>query len=836
MEQTRFTVGKWMLAIGVVGAALALGAVDRRVMCVVVLIVTVGAALALSSVDPFRPRTCASLLLYVAIGLLAFTILQTVPLPAAVARALSPHAADIWDRCLRPLGERGPSWHPLTVDPPATHVEIVRGAAYLVTFMGSLAVARTRAGARFLVRVLIVGGIVLALGAIAHPALGLDKVYGVVRPKTQVGMIGPLLNSNHSGGYVNIALLLLASSALSRTAVVPRFAAGIGAFALVAFELWNASRGAVGSMAVGLVALVLLHWRRRGHVAISTTGIAAGIVAMGGIGMLVLGWFEASAHGMADTSLSKLRVGLRAIQTMVPAYPFFGAGRGAFEAAFPEYMNFPREGFVVFTKPENLVAQWSCEWGVVVAAAAGVVILVALRPRNAVARGEVALGPWVALAVLGLQNLVDFSSEIPGMMLALVVCAAIVTSGAAHRAVDEASERASLAYKPRDLIAAVAVVAVASVATLFERAELLVDEKPRVHAAAADTNIPHDALVAILRQAMLAHPAEPYFAFAGASRALYDRQDVLPWIERTLERAPVYAPAHLVLARSLRGRSPAHARVEYRIACEERLGASARELRPLISSIDDALEVVPPGLAGVDTLDALAALVASSQPATRERIDAEIQRRAPGRTTVTLRMAQEAYEDAVSPEAAPWCVPAACLTVARGRAAEAENAAPQEYEGYALSAKLMVESGDANGGIRHLRAACATATDRNDCLLELATLGARVHSPDTSADIDALAREGCVTEGPCVQNLLAAANLEKQRHNNNRALVFLRRATERDPDRVDAQEALAAQASASGLHNEAASTYERLARSHPTVPKYAALAAHERELTALAPK
>ena len=77
---------------------------------------------------------------------------------------------------------------------------------------------------------------------------------------------------------------------------------------------------------------------------------------------------------------------------------------------------------------------------------------------------------------------------------------------------------------------------------------------------------PEDAAAtARLRRAVADHPAEPYFMYLGARLALGHKASVIPWVNATLERAPVYPPVHLLLARSLRNASPSQARVEYRL-------------------------------------------------------------------------------------------------------------------------------------------------------------------------------------------------------------------------------------------------------------------------------
>ena len=68
-------------------------------------------------------------------------------MPRSAVEALSPHAADVWSRSLRPLGEEGPSMITLSLDPTATRVEVLRGIVYLLAFLAALRVAWRREGA-----------------------------------------------------------------------------------------------------------------------------------------------------------------------------------------------------------------------------------------------------------------------------------------------------------------------------------------------------------------------------------------------------------------------------------------------------------------------------------------------------------------------------------------------------------------------------------------------------------------------------------------------------------------------------------------------------------------
>ena len=130
---------------------------------------------------------------------------------------------------------------------------------------------------------------------------------------------------------------------------------------------------------------------------------------------------------------------------------------------------------------------------------------------------------------------------------------------------------------------------------------------------------------------MLRHPAEPYLPFVVALRAAIERDDnALPWLEATLERAKVYGPAHMLLARLMTGRDPALARVEYHIALEqapELVDFVAAEAPRLVGSYFEATELLPGGTdpkVVAAFMDGLVQAVMERLPGTAVRLDADL--------------------------------------------------------------------------------------------------------------------------------------------------------------------------------------------------------------------
>src|SRR5260370_10826129 len=136
--------------------------------------------------------------------------------------------------------------------------------------------------------------------------------------------------------------------------------------------------------------------------------------------------------------------------------------------------------------------------------------------------------------------------------------------------------------------------------------------------------IERSTFLSTVRSAILRHPAEPYFPFAYGLYASQTRRDnPLPWLAAALERARVYAPAHLVLARTLASRSPAQARLEDRIAAEpepQLADFAGEEGSKLVARYEDALELVPSGSGASSALDALSRTISVRLPASADRL------------------------------------------------------------------------------------------------------------------------------------------------------------------------------------------------------------------------
>lgn len=835
---SRVRVARWLLASAIFGSTMAIGGVHVPVLAATTVVLVASVALMWWGAEPLRARRSASLVLWTGVGLTTWTALSVVPLPASWLAHLSPHAADIWARCLMPLGHAGPDWVTLSLDPGATRIQVLRGVAYVATFLAASRISARREGVVFLERALVITALALAAAALLHPALGAEKVFGIYSPRRDPGArhVAPILNPNVLSGYLNIGLSIMVGQLLAPRSLWPRSLLASLTVALIAGQVWIASRG--GVLASGL-SVVLVIWMSRTSGS-EVRGVLSRLVvpaalAVVGIGAGVLAASEGAMGELATTETSKLdlaRVALR----IVPDFPVFGVGRGAFESVFPAYRIDPT--FVVYTHPENIVAQWLTEWGLP-SAVAIIVLLVALQPATALARSPRAAGAWAALVSVSAQNLVDFGSEYPAVMIALATCAAIVTGGTSGT--DEPPAIDVWARRPARLSGLVVLAAAVSLVLVApDWKHDLFEDRLSLHAAALDTTVSRAVFESRAEAAMLRHPAEPYLPFTGALRAVRTNESsLLPWIERTLDRALVYGPAHMVLARWLMSRSPSQARLEYRLTLEQAPELATyvwRTVPYLVHGFDDVLELVPARADRTGWLSYISTTLAPRLPATARRLDDLVSELDSNDRTSAEHRARDALADVVDVDAAPWCLGPRrlpCLRDAELTAARFAQLVPSECLAHSIQARIILEAGDPARALRDLRAAADTVVDRTRCLEDLADLAVIAHSGEVLTQaLDRVAHAGCVDTAECVEHLEFVARHETARGNQRTALAAVQRAEVLAPDNDGLLEQGATLAARVDLHVEALKSYQTLAMRHPEDPRWtAAIAAEKLELT-----
>jgi tetratricopeptide (TPR) repeat protein len=496
-----------------------------------------------------------------------WTCIQVLPLPETVARALRLGSVQS-AQTLQGLEWAGQI--PLTVsrDPGSTLLQIIVGIAILAAFLaarlGGLSGLKPIAGAT------VVSALLLGFEGLAHRLSGAEAMFGIYAPRfTQPQLLTPLMNGNHLGGFALMGALLAAGLSVQRSAPSKRFwsfASILCAFTVAA----TLSRGAIGSLFFGFVLLTSWLVGRRTERRRSVIPVAVLVAAVAGTGAFL--GLEPILRRFEAQGFDKLAVAARGFRLLEGPTWWLGIGRGAFSSAFVS-----EEGSLArYTHPENLVVQWTTEWGVVVGLALLVVLGVALWKRLRGAKEPIVAAACVAILALSLQNLVDFSLEMAG----IVVVAASLLGALLPAAPTDASSERSLRLPTTALLGFAALLALVAPRVLDSDVQSIVDRLTLAmeHDREADFR-------ATLRRGLSLHPTEPALALlAGTYAGSKQHQDAPRWLSIVMEEAPGWAAPHVLAAQWLfeRGRLD-QALLEIREAEERHPGSGQKALCQVIA-------------------------------------------------------------------------------------------------------------------------------------------------------------------------------------------------------------------------------------------------------------
>jgi tetratricopeptide (TPR) repeat protein len=498
--------------------------------------------------------------LFIVMGLAwLWTGLQVVPLPSGVAHALGLGSIESAERL------QGLTWVgtiPLTIsyDPGSTQLQILIGVIILAAFLAARLGGRS--GLTPIAIATVASALLLSLEGLAHRASDADAVFGIYSPRfTQPQVLTPLMNGNHLGGLSLLGALIAAGLAARRSGRSRRIWSAASVLCAMTVA-WTLSRGALGSLLFGFVLLAgwLIHGmrsdRRGGAISVALAGVA-GILAFVGL--------EPVLRRFETQGLDKLAVAAHGLQLLDGSAWWFGVGRGAFSSAFVA-----EEGSSGrYTHPENILVQWTTEWGIPVAGVLLLLLALALWKRLRTAEEPLVAATCIAILALSLQNLVDFSLEMAGIV---VVVATLL--GALLPASNNTRSERSLRVPATAFVVFAVMLAVLGPRVLGSDTQSISDRLTR-----AMERDREDDFQATLRRGLALHPGEPAFALlAGSYAGSKGYEDGARWISIVMEEAPGWAAPHTVTARWLLERGQLdQALLEIREA-EMRHPGSAREV------------------------------------------------------------------------------------------------------------------------------------------------------------------------------------------------------------------------------------------------------------------
>jgi hypothetical protein len=491
------------------------------------------------------------------LALAALTALQALPLDGETLRRVSPMAAEV--RAYVTGSAAGPS----TYEAGATLREAAKLLLYaLVTWAVYERVRARKSRLELFATAVVCAGLASTGITLLHRLLGIERLFGLLElaEGASRSMYTTFVSPNHAAGFLALAALLAAGLALEaerRARRVGLLASGV-VFGAVSAAM--VSKGGLIALGAGLAlfaALLALRARRaRRQGAPSRSQAWAVIAAALLLPLLGIVWRAEEVlaeFGLGDAprnlGLNAKFAGVRDVLPLLEEHPLVGIGRGAFVSAYARYKTSPIQ--LTFTFPENLVVQLLGEWGLIVGSLALLGLIVAIVIRLARAERVVALAAASGIFAVTLQNLVDFSLELPGMAIPIAVLMAGSGVGLVkHR---------RLQLGPRGLLAVALLgsgalaVAVAGVFSARDLDRDLLDLDRQATEVMQD--VTRARPLAELEAYAAAHPANGILAaklaFLAQLRDPPDLTAAMRWANRSMYLAPSFAGGHIVTAQIL---------------------------------------------------------------------------------------------------------------------------------------------------------------------------------------------------------------------------------------------------------------------------------------------
>ncbi len=483
-------------------------------------------------------------------GLALLTFAQVVPLPSGLLSWVSPKVEEVRTFVL------GHGSGALSYESAATLREAGKLVTYGLVAWVACGLAHRRLGRGRLFRPIVLAGLVSAGIAVLHRVLGIERLFGLIETATPTAaMLTTFTNPNHAAGFMvlcaSVAVGLadaerfdraartgwrLAAAVCAAVAVGLLSKGGLAGLAVAGAVYWGSrtlllSDGGAGGGPQGLGGA----WRKQVAVLVVIPLSAVGLVW----GLLRGPWWAPGDPWGLQVKLD----GMKDVWPLVLDHPGFGIGRGAFVSVYPQYKTSPVQ--LTYAFPENLVAQFVAEWGILVGLVAfgGLLWAVVARLRTS---DPACLGAIAGVSAIVVQNFVDFSLELAGMAVPVAVIIGATASRRGRR-VDVSS------LGTRWLLTAMAAVGLGGGFGLaFWIGDLDLDIKRLSREVRAESRtLSADDIDSVWRR----HPANPLVsvmvAYARETSVPPDDDGALRAAQLTVYLAPSYADGHLLLGRLL---------------------------------------------------------------------------------------------------------------------------------------------------------------------------------------------------------------------------------------------------------------------------------------------
>jgi O-antigen ligase len=374
---------------------------------------------------------------------------QLVPLPAATIGNISPHTASIAAQLDLTAQIDPSSARPLTIDPErtlralvviASLAALIVGAARLFSIVGAAGTAWA----------IVVLGVLLALAGIIQRPLATGKIYGFWTPVQGGSPFGPFVNKNHFAGWMLMAIPITIALLCRDISRGLRDVRPVWRKRVLWLSSPDASRLLLLMAAASLMTLSLF-------LTMSRSGIGAGALAVVCVGLssrlgdgrlkklaalaivsallvLAIVWVGAGTIANRFSSADARSINGRTLvwndaMEVVRRYPIAGTGLNTYDVAMIFYQRFNRPTH--YSQAHNDYLQLAAEGGLLLTVPAAIAIIVFIRVvRRRFAQETSASTYWirrgavVGLLAIALQEIVEFSLQMPGnAFLFAVLCA-----------------------------------------------------------------------------------------------------------------------------------------------------------------------------------------------------------------------------------------------------------------------------------------------------------------------------------------------------------------------------------------------------------------------------
>ena len=384
--------------------------------------------------------------------------LQLVPVSVGTIRWLSPETDAVLRRYA--IGYPGVSErHALSIQPSATVVALGATVALSLLLLGLVRTLR-RDEPILIARGVTVLGVVLALVGITQKAMWNGKIYGFWTPIEPGDSFGPFVNKNHYAGWMLIALPLAIGYLCGRVENGMRHVRPGVRNRIVWFSSADASETILVGFAIVLMAVALtLTMSRSGMIGLLSAllitswfvarrqargarrAVVAGYLVF--VALVASGWtgFERLASQFADRESASGRLAIWADTWRIARkFPITGTGLDTFGSATLFYQTAVPDKRV--TEAHNDYLQLLAEGGLLVCIPIGLAILafawtVHRRFRQVSPESTdywVRVGAMTGMIAIAVQEIGEFSLQMPGNAVLFVVLAAIAARHSTPRA------------------------------------------------------------------------------------------------------------------------------------------------------------------------------------------------------------------------------------------------------------------------------------------------------------------------------------------------------------------------------------------------------------------